>query len=274
MPPSARLAVGLTGHRLDRLGKDGAARLGGQLDALLARIEQAARGLAPADLRLVTGLADGADAIGADVALARGWQLDAVLPFFRDDYAGDFADDPARGAYRRQLAACGAVFELDGDLADPAGHGVAYERAGRVTVAQSDLLIAVWDGGPARGRGGAPQIVAEAVLAGVPVIQIDPTGTQPDMLLWDGLEEIDLGQQTIETVARGSLDALPRLLSSLLDIPEDSRTIFERFARHRQRRWTAMVAYPLLLAVAGVRRPRLGDFRTDLQREHHAVDLL
>ena len=38
----------------------------------------------------------------------------------------------------------------------------AYEQAGRYIVEHSDVLLAVWDGLPARGRGGTAEIVAWA----------------------------------------------------------------------------------------------------------------
>ena len=45
--------------------------------------------------RFVSPLADGADQIAAEVALELGFSLHAVLPFERDDYRRDFADDGA-----------------------------------------------------------------------------------------------------------------------------------------------------------------------------------
>lgn len=265
MIPRAGLGIGVTGHRVERLGAEGVAAVAVTLAAVFADIERAAHPIAPGALRLVTGLAEGADSIAADVARARGWALDVVLPFFRDDYAADFAAGAERDAFHRRLGGCAKILELPG-ARDADGHGAAYERAGRLVVAQADILVAVWDGKPPRGRGGTAQIVAEAVLSGVPVIHVavggDDTGsTHPPMLLWDGLEELDLGQQTVDTVARGDLGALPGLVRSLVDAPADpaSRATLARFAAVRTRRWSIAFAYPLLLAVMGIRWPRLTD---------------
>jgi hypothetical protein len=41
-------------------------------------------------------------------------------------------------------------------------------------VESSDLMIAVWDGKPAKGKGGTADIVADAVTSAVPVVHIDP----------------------------------------------------------------------------------------------------
>ncbi len=253
-----RLCVGITGHRLDRLGAATASSLIPAIDQLLAAIEAAA-GLADRSaLRLISGLADGADSITADCAAARGWSVDAVLPFLRTDYARDFADAGAKADYFLRLEACGSVMELTGARADSHSESVAYERAGRVLLSQCDILIALWDGGPVRGRGGAAQIVTEAVHQDVPVIHIDPEASHPPILLWDGLEELALGQDTIDTVAHGSLDDLPALVRRLIAAPQAAAL---DGAEQASPRWTFALAYPLLLMATGVRRLRMTDLR-------------
>jgi len=94
------------------------------------------------------------------------------------------------------------------------------------------------------------------------VIHIDPTCAHTPVLLWDGLGEHDLGQQTIDTVARGTVDQLPRLLCDLLNPPAapEQQTSLRRFGRGPHGHWTLAIAYPLLLAVMGVRKFRRSDF--------------
>ncbi len=252
------IAIGVTGHRLERM-------IDADLAALRVALRQTLEKLASASgspMRLVTSLADGADSITADEALDLGWTLDAVLPFFRADYFADFTEAQARSDHETLLARARNVFELDGDRDVEGGSAVAYERAGRVVLAQSDILIAVWDGGPVRGRGGAAQIVAEAVLAGIPVIHIDPASACAPQLLWDKLAEHDLGQQTIETVPRGDLSVLPALMRGLIDPPGDGveRAMLDRFDTPARPRRNWALAYPLLLALVGVRRVRRSDW--------------
>ena len=43
-------------------------------------------------------------------------------------------------------------------------------------MARCDVLLAIWDGEPARGEGGTGQIVAEAIEAGLPVVWVDLAG--------------------------------------------------------------------------------------------------
>jgi hypothetical protein len=275
--PVRSLSIGVTGHRLHRLGEAGAGRveaMAGDLIRLIAR--EAGLGNAgerPA-LRLVTALADGADTIFGEAALDCGWTLDVVLPFARKEYRDDFTAGESRQTYERLLGASRSVLELHAPRAE-AAKGVAYERAGRIVLAQSDILVAVWDGGPVRGRGGAAQIVAEAVLAGIPVIRIDPSKAEPPSLLWDGLQEHDLGAQTIETIPRGAIDSLPRLLAGLLDPPPDpaERAMLSWFEKSREGSHAAAFAYPLLLGLLGVRRPRLADLRKS-GKGGHAIGAL
>ena len=64
----------------------------------------------------------------------------------------------------------------------------AYMAAGRATIAHCDLLIAVWDGRPPRGRGGTAEVVHLAVAQGTPVIHIPSDGAQAMGLLWSGFD--------------------------------------------------------------------------------------
>ena len=58
-----------------------------------------------------------------------------------------------------------------------------YLAAGHRVVELSDLMLAVWDGSPAKGKGGTADVVAYAVRRGVPLFHINPashvvTGSQ------------------------------------------------------------------------------------------------
>ena len=93
----------MTGHRPDRLGQANLGHVRGAIDRLLASIEAQFAQHPPRAFRLVTALAEGADAIGAEVAIARGWRLDLILPFFRDEYAEDFAVGMPRDEFARAI---------------------------------------------------------------------------------------------------------------------------------------------------------------------------
>lgn len=176
-------AVGITGHRLNKLPPEDIGRIKRQLSSTFAEIDAAcaaekARGqgyYAPGAyrLRLVSGMAEGTDQIA--VAIRPGhWEVDAVLPFPRVRYASDFAAEHASGRVDRRtdfeaaLAQATTIVELPDESDPPA----AYQAAGEFILRQSDLLVAVWDGNPRAGPGGSEGIVALAIEAGIPVVWI------------------------------------------------------------------------------------------------------
>jgi hypothetical protein len=106
-------------------------------------------------------------------ALSLGYELQAVLPFERNEYVKDF-DKAASATYQKLLRGEGSspvIFELDGTRQD-GGASRSYLAAGRLVLQQTDVLIAVWDGENEKGAGGSGQIVREALQNGVPVVWI------------------------------------------------------------------------------------------------------
>ena len=119
----------------------------------------------------VSPLAEGADRVAAEEALRLGYQLKATLPFARTEYENDFPGSVDE--FHRLLQHADSVLELDGDGDD---RERSYEAVGRFVVNNSDLLIAVWDGKRANGRGGTGDIVELAVDLGVPVVHLPIDG--------------------------------------------------------------------------------------------------
>jgi hypothetical protein len=50
----------------------------------------------------------------------------------------------------------------------------AYLAAGQRVVELSDIVLAVWNGKPAKGKGGTADVVAYAIRRGMPLIHINP----------------------------------------------------------------------------------------------------
>ena len=73
------------------------------------------------------------------------------------------------------------VLELPGELDNAVD---AYVMTGRATVAHCDMLIAVWDGLPPRGRGGTAEVVQLALTRGTAVIHIPPEPDARTRVLW------------------------------------------------------------------------------------------
>jgi hypothetical protein len=263
------LSVGVTGHRADIIGA-GAAELGTRIRDTLLLIAQAGAALlererdcfapGPPRLRFVSPIADGADQIAAQIALELGWELQAILPFERSTYRASLANDGARAQFDALLARATCVLELPGDAA----HSLeAYVMTGRGTVAHCDLLIAVWDGRPPRGRGGTGEVVQFALTRGTAIVHVPLDSRAGIRLLWSAFDP------TVVTVAddpgvarpldREDVDAL---LTGLLMPPPDEQEqkFLKGFLSERSRRIRARIEYPLLLAAAGVKKFKPGNF--------------
>ncbi|MEM9496204.1 MAG: hypothetical protein AAGA09_09385 [Pseudomonadota bacterium] len=180
--PALAIRIGVTGHRAARIGADAHARLDAQigavLDALFAGAHDAALTLKDLyreeepRLSVVSALADGADMMVAERALEKGWRLFAPLPFSPNLYERDFA--PAdKPRWRTVLKQAESVLALDGRRETPADETASYAGAGDVLVGQSDILIAIWDGAPARGPGGTAAVKDASLAAGKPVVWIN-----------------------------------------------------------------------------------------------------
>ena len=270
LKPDLCLAVGVTGHRLERMPNVDMTALHETIAGLLARVRQAAvvAGAKHASqfstsvprMRLVTALANGADTIAADAALAAGWRLDACLPFVRDEYANDFAAGEERERFGQLLDRASATFALTGDRDDA---DAAYEAVGRVMLDQVDILLAVWDGDVGRGRGGTARVVADAIGRHIPVIHVDTEAGNATVLLWSGLADFEIEQPTSDNVPRADAGrAIPFVVTTLIAPPDNpvDRRMLARFHKQRYRRYSPAIPYPILLAMTGARSLRKADF--------------
>ena len=267
------LSVGITGHRAEVLAEGDVPRLRERMRDMLVLVEETCRGLLERNrdcfssdrviLRFVSALADGADQIGAQLALERGWELNAVLPFDRAFYRTTLVDDAAREQFDALLKRADRVLELPGTADDePEG----YAMAGRATVAQSDLLIAVWDGLKARGRGGTAEVVELAIAHGTPIAHFTPDAECSARLLWAAFDPV-VDTMGDDPMAERTLDAhhVDQMLSAILVPPPDKQEqhFLTRFFREHLPRFRPRMEYTLLLAVAGVRKIRLRDLTND-----------
>jgi hypothetical protein len=125
------------------------------------------------DITGYSSLAAGADQLFATELLATGGRLHVVIP--ATGYAATL-DHHAAASYERLLAAATDTTRLP----FPAPNEAAYDAAGRWIAEHSDLLIAVWDGEPARGLGGTADAVAHARELGREVRIIWPAGLARD----------------------------------------------------------------------------------------------
>lgn len=263
------LCVGVTGHRADLLPPELVPALRERVRQTLGLIAEAGAALlerepdcfaaAAPRMRFVSPIADGADQIAAEVALELGWELEAILPFERSAYRASLGNHGSKERFDALLERAGCVLELPGDPSDGLD---AYVMTGRATVAHCDILIAVWDGKPPRGRGGTGEVVQLALTRGTGIIHIPLDPDDEPRVLWSAFDP------TVLTVAddpaverpleRGDVD---KLLAGLLVPPADAQEqlFLSRFLGERLRNLRTRIEYPLLLTAAGVRKFSAGD---------------
>lgn len=250
--PRLTLRVGITGKRAIPAGLRDAIRaaIDDVFDALarfLVQSQARHRGVwadAPPLLRIVSGLAEGADQISAQVALARRERaftegkaevrIAAILPFPRAQYVEDFRNDPNTGTERtaaafaditsqfQQLlreASQEAVLEID-DEASHQDHAFGYAALRDTLLDHSDVLIAVSDDKDG-GTGGTVDVMRIAMREQVPVIKIATVSGEAHLMQAPDPDAVDQTPTESDAIApdRPLPAALERALKLSLEPP-------------------------------------------------------
>jgi len=157
---------------MTRVGCTGHQALGPATRRLIAAaIAEALTNLNGRDLVGLTSLAEGADQVFAFAVLAAGGRLQAVIP--SQSYEQSFQSDPARQTYGSllDLAASRTTLTFSTPSED------AYLAAGHHIADNCDVLLAIWDGQEAAGKGGTGDVVAYARSRGRETQVIWPPGS-------------------------------------------------------------------------------------------------
>src|SRR2546423_9019373 len=168
--------VGVSGHR--DLEPEELPRL---REAVTGFVRQLREQLPDTQLRMIVGMAQGADLLVAQTALALGVGVEAVLPMPLEQYAADF--DPATLASLKKLLRHPDIrcVELSSDSAgDALLHSAAqrdamYANLTDTLIRRSSLLLALWDGRASHLSGGT----ADTVLRYLRVRTGESNGLEP-----------------------------------------------------------------------------------------------
>jgi hypothetical protein len=151
--------VGFTGHRQlnDQAG----------VERVMREILAGLRKEAGVEWLALSSVAAGSDILFAQAALASGIGWEAVLPLPAAEFRRDFTETEWRNVEELlSKAEHVRVISERGQRED------AYLDGGMETVNHCDVLLAVWDGEPSRGRGGTAEIVAYARELNRPLILV------------------------------------------------------------------------------------------------------
>ena len=196
------VSVGVTGHRV--LAEIDTLEAG--IDGALAEIERQFGG---EPLTIVSALAEGADRLAAERVLRRpGGRLDVVLPFPQAEYERDFEEPSSLAAFRQLLAQANRVVELPQSSGGPGSREDAYLAGGQYLLDHCDVILAVWDGQGAQGRGGTGHIVELAKGLGLPVAWVHAGNRKPGTMTPTSLGP-DQGRMTYELFPPPSRSSAP-----------------------------------------------------------------
>ncbi|HEY7783651.1 MAG TPA: hypothetical protein VIB00_02950 [Pyrinomonadaceae bacterium] len=146
------IRIGVTGHRV----LTNVESLSAGIDEAIDRIQEV---FSSADLVVVSALAEGADRLVAIRVLTRPRaRLVVPLPLPLKEYVRDFSSTASKKEFLGLLA-------LATDVVEPPriqNRQDAYAAVGDYVVRNCNVLLAVWNGEPAKGAGGTAETVALA----------------------------------------------------------------------------------------------------------------
>lgn len=157
LPPT--LAIGFTGHR--KLPNEKKCR------ESIRHVLREWKAKAPGAIYGLTSAAAGGDLLFAETCIELNLPIRVFLPMPKEQFREDFDESTwarAEFVFKKALSV-----EVTG-----AGEEVTerYYECGIETVRQSQLLVALWDGGPSQGLGGTADMVHFAKGQGLPVVWI------------------------------------------------------------------------------------------------------
>lgn len=184
--------IGVTGHR-DIVAAD-RDRLQAALRDTLGEM---ARQFEHAEVTLVSGLAEGADSLAAEVALEVGIGVTAVLPMPAVYYEADF-EGTALDRFRRLLEHPGVrVAEMPlangtdaAAIGEQSARDAQYQLLADYIVRRSNVVLAIWDGKDVALPGGTSDVVLRYLADGRdqkpnPIeLDSEPAGDCGNLLIW------------------------------------------------------------------------------------------
>ncbi len=173
---SYELRIGVTGHRNLSNGSavaEAVDKLVASIDQLIANPEDV-----PIEWCVISPLAKGSDRIVAKSILKKkNARLELLTPFPLDEYRKDFSDPEDLLEFNQLLQKADPPLteplEKNADQNNSKPRTRGYLPVGRKVVDACEILIAIWDGKPSRGKGGTAEIVSYALERGKTILRID-----------------------------------------------------------------------------------------------------
>lgn len=177
------IQIGFTGHRPNRLSPDHMLAIRGKLIFVFEKLYMA---IADSEIysssskvgfTLVSGMAAGADLAAIYAAKHLSWRLNLLLPYNRNDFIKTFSSIKDIDEFTQFLADASNVTEMDA-LGDVTSIDESHEVLGKYLLENCNMLVAVWDGGESKGKGGTVDIIESAIKIGKRVIWLDTSSSE------------------------------------------------------------------------------------------------
>jgi hypothetical protein len=161
-PVMVEITVGVSGHRWITETTE----LLSAIDKVFEKINQV---YSFSNLKVISPLAEGADRIIArrSISFVHAYLI-ALLPFPEKEYLKDFSTQESVQEFQGLIHQAKQIIELMGCSI----REEAYIALGKTLLDRCEILITIWDGKPANGRGGTAEIVYEARRRGLPIAWI------------------------------------------------------------------------------------------------------
>src|SRR5262249_7610610 len=103
------------------------------------------------ELRIMVGMAQGADLLAARAALEAGWQVDAILPMPLDRYVEDFDGESSAALLallKHPSVHCTVLAEPDGPFSveESVHRDALYANLTEALIDKCSVLLAIWNG--------------------------------------------------------------------------------------------------------------------------------
>ncbi|MBI2511165.1 MAG: hypothetical protein HYV96_04255 [Opitutae bacterium] len=154
--------------------------------ATIAQVLESLRSETRGEWIALSSVAAGGDQLFVGEALRADFSWHAILPLPRAEFAKDFS--PEGWAEVEKLLAHAEHARV---ITEHGAREDAYLDCGIETVNSADVLLAVWDGQPARGKGGTAEVVEYARAIGKPLAIVDPTTLTVSRENFDNLKRED-----------------------------------------------------------------------------------
>jgi len=160
------IKIGVTGHR----SVEDEFLIRKLIRKVLRTLENESQGTAYIFIA-ISPIAEGSDRLVAEEILSFNDKnkLTVVLPLEREDYMNDFKTSESKGEFLNLLNQADEVINLP----KTPKRKDAYLQVGKYVADNCDVLIAIWDGLPSRGKGGTAEIVDYARINKKPIYWIN-----------------------------------------------------------------------------------------------------